>query len=36
MMTFLIILGTLLVTNYLLLAFSCNDVAEPEVSKKER
>ena len=30
MTTFLIILGALLVTNYLLLEFSCNDLTESE------
>jgi hypothetical protein len=30
MTTFLIILGALLVTNYLLLEFSCNDATEHE------
>ncbi len=35
MTTFLIILGALLVTNFLLLQFSCNDVAEPETPKDE-
>lgn len=35
MTTFLIILGALLVTNYLLLEFSCNDATEPESSDNE-
>jgi len=35
MTTFLIILGALLVTNYLLLHFSCNDATEPETPDEE-
>ena len=35
MMTFLIVLGALLVTNFLLLQFSCNDPNDPEVPKDE-
>jgi len=35
MMTFLIVLGALLVTNYLLLEFSCNDATEPERPEEE-
>ncbi len=35
MTTFLIVLGALLVTNYLLLQFSCNDVTEPEFPEEE-
>ena len=35
MTTFLIILGTLLVANFLLLQFSCNKVAEPETPEEE-
>ncbi len=35
MTTFLIILGALLVTNYLLLQFSCNDATEPETPDEE-
>lgn len=35
MTTFLIILGALLVTNYLLLQFSCNDVTDPETPEEE-
>lgn len=34
MTTFLIILGALLLSNYLLLEFSCND-AEPETPEEE-
>lgn len=33
MTTFLIILGALLVTNFLLLQFSCNDTTEPNKDK---
>jgi len=32
MTIFLIILGALLVTNFLLLEFSCNDATESEIS----
>jgi len=35
MTTFLIILGALLVTNYLLLQFSCNDATEPDTPDEE-
>jgi len=35
MMTFLIILGALLVTNYLLLEFSCNDAKEADIPEDE-
>lgn len=35
MTTFLIILGALLVTNYLLLQFSCNDATEAEAPEEE-
>ncbi len=35
MTTFLIILGGLLVTNFLLLQFSCNDCSELEVPEEE-
>lgn len=35
MTTFLIILGALLLTNFLLLQFSCNDVNESEVPEDE-
>jgi hypothetical protein len=35
MTTFLIILGALLVTNFLLLEFSCNDATEPEYPEEE-
>lgn len=35
MTTFLIILGALLVTNFLLLQFSCNDATESEVPEEE-
>jgi len=35
MITFLIILGALLLTNYLLLEFSCNDATEPEIPEEE-
>ena len=35
MTTFLIILGALLVTNFLLLQFSCNDTTEPKTPKDE-
>ena len=35
MTTFLIILGALLVTNFLLLQFSCNDATEPEAPEDE-
>jgi hypothetical protein len=35
MTIFLIILGALLVTNYLLLQFSCNDVTEPDTPEEE-
>jgi len=31
----LIVLGVLLITNFLLLRFSCNDVTEPEVEEEE-
>jgi len=31
MVTFLIVLGALLVTNFLLLQFSCNDTTEPDI-----
>ncbi len=35
MTTFFIVLGGLLVTNFLLLQFSCNDVSEREVPEEE-
>jgi len=35
MTTFLIILGSLLVTNFLLLQFSCNDASETELPEDE-
>lgn len=35
MVTFLIVLGALLVTNFLLLQFSCNDTAEAELPEEE-
>ncbi len=35
MTVFLIILGALLVTNFLLLQFSCNDATEPEIPEEE-
>ncbi len=35
MTTFLIILGALLVTNFLLLEFSCNDATEPDTPEDE-
>jgi len=35
MTTFLIVLGGLLVTNFLLLQFSCNDSTEPETPEEE-
>ncbi len=35
MVTFLIVLGALLVTNYLLLQFSCNDTTEAEFPEEE-
>lgn len=35
MTTFMIVLGALLVTNFLLLQFSCNDTTEPEVPEEE-
>ncbi len=35
MATFLIVLGALLVTNFLLLQFSCNDATEHEVPEEE-
>ena len=35
MVTFLIVLGCLLVTNYLLLEFSCNDASEAEFPQKD-
>lgn len=35
MTTFLIILGALLVTNYLLLEFSCNDATEHDITEDE-
>ncbi|AFL82176.1 hypothetical protein Aeqsu_2725 [Aequorivita sublithincola DSM 14238] len=35
MTTFLIVLGALLVTNFLLLQFSCNDATEPDVPEEE-
>jgi hypothetical protein len=35
MTTFLIILGTLLVTNFLLLEFSCNDATEAEMHEED-
>ncbi len=35
MTTFLIVLGALLVTNFLLLHFSCNDATESEVPEEE-
>mgnify|MGYP006883073594 FL=1 len=34
MTTFLIVLGALLVTNYLLLHFSCNDSSEADFPKE--
>lgn len=35
MTTFLIILGALLVTNFLLLEFSCNDATDPDRPEDE-
>lgn len=35
MTTFLIILGALLVTNFLLLQFSCNEPSEREIPEDE-
>ena len=35
MATFLIVLGGLLVTNYLLLEFSCNDASEADYPQKD-
>lgn len=35
MTIFLIVLGALLVTNFLLLQFSCNDATEPETPEDE-
>ncbi|PKA84205.1 hypothetical protein ATE92_2376 [Ulvibacter sp. MAR_2010_11] len=35
MTTFLIVLGALLVTNFLLLQFSCSDSTDPEVPEEE-
>ncbi len=35
MITFLIVLGALLVTNFLLLQFSCNDNADAEIPEEE-
>ena len=35
MVTFLIVLGALLVTNFLLLQFSCNDTTEPTTPEEE-
>jgi hypothetical protein len=35
MIIFLIVLGALLVTNYLLLQFSCNDATESEIPEDE-
>ncbi len=35
MITFLIVLGALLVTNFLLLEFSCNDATESEIPEDE-
>jgi hypothetical protein len=35
MITFLIVLGALLVTNFLLLQFSCNDSSEAEIPEEE-
>jgi len=35
MVTFLIVLGALLVTNFLLLQFSCNDTTEPNAPEEE-
>ncbi len=35
MTIFLIILGVLLLTNFLLLEFSCNDATEAEVPEEE-
>jgi len=35
MTTFLIILGALLVTNFLLLQFSCNDTSDREIPEDE-
>ena len=35
MTTFLIVLGALLVTNFLLLEFSCNDATEPDSPEDE-
>lgn len=35
MTTFLIILGALLVTNFLLLEFSCNDATGPDSPEEE-
>lgn len=35
LLTILGVLGVLLITNFLLLCFSCNDATEPEVLKEE-
>lgn len=35
MVTFLIVLGALLVTNFLLLQFSCNDTTEHNIPEEE-
>jgi hypothetical protein len=35
MTIFFIVLGALLVTNFLLLQFSCNDATEPETPEDE-
>lgn len=35
MVTFLIVLGLLLVTNFLLLQFSCNDSQDAEIPEEE-
>lgn len=35
MITFLIVLGVLLLTNFLLLQFSCNDTSDSEIAEEE-
>lgn len=35
MVTFLVVLGALLITNFLLLQFSCNDTTEPDYPEEE-
>lgn len=35
MVTFLIVLGGLIVTNFLLLEFSCNDTSEADYRQKD-